>query len=122
MPPSPALPHAPCLLAPAPSPGALRPSDIYGGPHGVLAQLDRLIAIFGAQASWRLYSASVLLLYEGAARGAGEAAVSVALVDFAHAFSVGSGSSGDGAPTGRDENVLAGLHGLRRAVQELLAS
>lgn len=59
------------------------------------------------QREFLFYSASVLIVYEGDAGAAGEAHVSVRLIDFAHAFpSCGA----------RDENCLEGVESLRGAL------
>lgn len=59
----------------------------------------------------RLYSASVLLLYD-AAEG-GDCTCEVALVDFAHAFQAPQ------APLGRDENVIGALDILEQLLSQL---
>lgn len=87
----------------------LRPQDVFGGANGALAQLQALEEVFRAQTAFNLYSASLLLCYDGMAETAGEANVSVKLIDFAHAFEV------DGQ---RDENFLTGLQSLIRHVQQ----
>ena len=59
------------------------------------------------QREFLFYSASVLLIYEGDAAAAGQAKVSVRLIDFAHTFpSCGA----------RDENCLEGMESLRGAL------
>jgi len=81
----------------------LRPADVYGGDQGVVAQLRALESWFQVQKEFHLYSASLLFLYEGDARGAEETNVRVRLVDFAHTFAVG-GDTGNGNGGGSDLN------------------
>jgi 1D-myo-inositol-tetrakisphosphate 5-kinase/inositol-polyphosphate multikinase len=83
----------------------LKPSDVYGGAGGAVAQLEDLAAWFRLQREFRFYSASVLILYEGDASDAGGAAVRVRLVDFAHTFQTDERGKGD-------DNFLAGLLSL----------
>jgi hypothetical protein len=107
----------------------LRPSDVYGGDQGVVAQLKALESWFQVQTEFHLYSASLLLLYEGDARGAEETNVRVRLVDFAHTFALGSGGGatkdGNSDTEGEeeeqqkkrdrndiDENFLGGLRAI----------
>jgi hypothetical protein len=73
-----------------------------------------MAAVFRTQTSYHLFSASVLLLYEGAARCAAEARVAVRLIDFAHAFPAGMHEGGP------DANFLAGLEGLIAALEEVV--
>jgi hypothetical protein len=102
----------------------LRPADVYGGEQGAVAQLKALESWFQVQKEFQLYSASLLLLYEGDAHGPEETNVRVRLVDFAHTFAVGqsnntpstSGEGNDGVNGGGgpsegniDENFLGGL-------------
>lgn len=105
----------------------IRPADVYGGDQGVVAQLRALESWFQVQKEFHLYSASLLLLYEGDAHGPEETNVRVRLVDFAHTFALGQNqnqSQDDGsgatlttpgttAPNDSegvvDENFLAGL-------------
>lgn len=56
------------------------PKDIYGGPHGAIAQLAGLADWFEHQREFCFYSSSVLIIYEGAASSADAAAVSIRLV------------------------------------------
>lgn len=56
------------------------PKDIYGGPHGAIAQLAGLADWFEHQREFCFYSSSVLIIYEGAATSADAAAVSIRLV------------------------------------------
>ena len=112
--------------------GGLRAVDVYGGPHGVVRQLEQLEQWVSHQTEFQFFSSSVLILYEGSSTG-GEALdslnalnVSVRLVDFAHTFvhelqcrgGVDGVDGVDGVqPTmrsERDENFLKGLRGLRR--------
>ncbi|KAL4424338.1 hypothetical protein ABPG75_001639 [Micractinium tetrahymenae] len=115
----------------------LRPSDVYGGPGGAIAQLEALESWFAMQRDFHFYSSSVLVLYEGGAASPEGAKVRVRLVDFAHTFFQGealsrSASASDGGaapaperPAGsgnaadlgrqrrrRDTNFLAGLRAL----------
>ncbi|GBG00134.1 inositol polyphosphate multikinase beta-like [Raphidocelis subcapitata] len=87
--------------------GLLAPGDVFAP---ALRELRALAALFESQSAYHLYSSSVLLLYEGAARSPAEAHVGVRLIDFAHAFPAGV------HPGGRDDNFLAGLRGLIAAV------
>ncbi len=56
----------------------------------VIHKLRALLSIFNEQTAWRFHSTSLLVIYEGARRVASamgtEGRVSVALVDFAHAY------------------------------------
>ena len=113
----------------------LRPADVYGGPQGAVAQLQALASWFELQSEFHLYSASLLILYEGDARGPEEANVRVRLVDFAHTFQTnpdddddddcnGGGGGVDEVPidsqppapqsslSGIDENFLGGLRAI----------
>lgn len=108
--------------------GGLRPVDVYGGPHGVLRQLEQLEQWASHQTEFRFFSSSVLILYEGGCsleaegdeeRGDEVAAnlnVSVRLVDFAHTFvhELNDLNDMDSMRFERDENFLKGLRGLRR--------
>lgn len=96
----------------------LRPADVYGGDQGVVAQLRALESWFKVQKEFHLFSASLLLLYEGDAHGPEETNVRVRLVDFAHTFAVG-GNSDDGGAENKshsegdiDENFLGGLRAI----------
>jgi len=70
--------------------------------------------LFEHQTSYHFFSASVLLLYEGAAQSAADASVAVRLIDFAHAFPA------DVHGGGPDANCLAGLRGLIAAIEQVL--
>ena len=85
--------------------------NVYGGPRGALAQLRELEEWFESQTEFHFFSASVLILYEGAAKRAEDAHVQVKLVDFAHTY------WGVGA---RDDNFLGGIRALRGALSETL--
>jgi Inositol polyphosphate kinase len=95
----------------------LRPSDVYGGDQGAVAQLQALESWFQVQKEFHLYSASLLLLYEGDAHGPEETNVRVRLVDFAHTFAVGGGGTNDDKNQKKessiDENFLSGLRALK---------
>ena len=85
--------------------------DVYGGPRGALAQLRELEEWFESQTEFHFFSASVLILYEGAAKRAEDAHVQVKLVDFAHTYwDVGA----------HDDNFLGGIRALRGAVSDAL--
>jgi 1D-myo-inositol-tetrakisphosphate 5-kinase/inositol-polyphosphate multikinase len=78
-----------------------------------------LARVYEAQASWHFFSASLLVVYEGAAAHPDQADPRVTLIDFAHTFPV----VGDGAasgPSGRDQNFLDGLTSLTRVLQDLV--
>ncbi|KAL4431979.1 hypothetical protein ABPG77_000246 [Micractinium sp. CCAP 211/92] len=77
----------------------LRPSDVYGGPGGAIAQLEALESWFAVQRDFRFYSSSVLVLYEGGAASPEGAKVRVRLVDFAHTFFQGEPRSPRAATT-----------------------
>jgi hypothetical protein len=119
-------PDAAARRALAPS-GALRPGDVL---RPVLRQLQALEGVFARQARYQLYSASVLLTYEGEAAAAEEARVQLRLVDFAHVFSSCAGSAEVLRPGGAvahsegqvDENFLQGLRGLMGCVEQCLAA
>ena len=86
-------------------------ADVYGGPRGALAQLRALEAWFESQTDFHFFSASVLILYEGAAKRAEDAHVQVKLVDFAHTYwGVGK----------RDDNFLGGIRALADALADAL--
>ena len=51
-----------------------------------LAQLRKLLAHFDRQTTWRFHSTSLLMIYESETPGARRLRVSLALVDFAHAY------------------------------------
>jgi 1D-myo-inositol-tetrakisphosphate 5-kinase/inositol-polyphosphate multikinase len=85
----------------------LAPADVL---EPALRELRGLAALFESQSAYHFYSASVLLVYEGAARSMAAARVAVRLIDFAHAFPAGA------HPGGRDDNALAGLRGLAAAL------
>lgn len=68
----------PCSLLTGPCPPSLlllaaeqglNPADVYGGPAGAVAQLRALEAWFDVQRDYAFYSSSLLLIYEGDARG-----------------------------------------------------
>ena len=63
----------------------------------------------------RLYSVSVLLLYDAAKAGESTSETDVFLVDFAHSFHAPQ------APRGRDDNVVAALESLNQVLSELAA-
>ena len=88
--------------------GALFPREVLGP---ALAELRALAAVAERQSAYHFFSASVLLLYEGAACGAPEARVSVRLIDFAHAFPAGVHCAGP------DANFHAGILGLAAAIE-----
>jgi hypothetical protein len=88
--------------------------------------------VFEAQACWHFFSASLLVVYEGAARGASEARPTVTLIDFAHTFACAGATNAEGSdadacaspeprPSGRDENFLAGLRSLMSMLQQVAA-
>ncbi|CAL5229779.1 g13168 [Coccomyxa viridis] len=91
----------------------LRPSDIYAGPSGAIAQLQQLAAWFQVQQDFCFYSSSVLIIYEGDAETAEEANVSVCLVDFAHTFPSGGQ---------RDANFIKGLSALMSTLSVVACS
>jgi hypothetical protein len=93
--------------------GALTPADVFAP---VLEQLRGMAAVFRRQAGYHFFSASVLMLYEGAAQTAGEARASVRLIDFAHAFPAAAHGG-----AGPDTNFLGGLTGLIAAIEEVVA-
>jgi 1D-myo-inositol-tetrakisphosphate 5-kinase/inositol-polyphosphate multikinase len=97
-----------------PPAGAHGATAIYGGQQGILAQLQRLDSAFQRQQRWHLYSASVLLVYEGDAAAGAQLGVRAWLVDFAHAFDVGSSR-------GPDRNFVQGLTGLQQQLQGVVA-
>ena len=90
----------------------MRPSDVYGGASGAIAQLESLLSWFESQTDFHFYSASVLILYEGDAQGADDANVRVRLVDFAHTFSTDRESGDEYVVSGKDENFTNGLKSL----------
>ena len=81
----------------------------------VCDQLGELADDFRRQTSYRFFSASALVLYEGAARSAAETRVVVRLIDFAHAFPTALPQVSDS--DGPDDNTLAGLTALREACE-----
>lgn len=87
----------------------LRPSDVYGGSTGAVAQLQSLLSWFEIQEDFHFYSASILILYEGDAEGSSDANVRVRLVDFAHTF-----STEDALVIGKDKNFTRGLKAVMR--------
>ncbi|KAL6766388.1 hypothetical protein ACKKBG_A35830 [Auxenochlorella protothecoides x Auxenochlorella symbiontica] len=89
----------------------LHPQHVFGGPHGAVAQLQTLLSWVDVQRSFRFYSSSILLLYEGDAQDAEGAAVRVRLVDFAHSFRTNSSA--------RDDNFLLGLTSLMQRMRRV---
>jgi hypothetical protein len=53
-----------------------------------LEQLQAIAMTFEQQHTWHFFSASLLVVYEGAARTAAEARARVRMIDFAHSFRV----------------------------------
>lgn len=106
--------------------GYLSLTQLLQGEGMLLEQLQCLWAVAARQDKWHLYSSSLLLLYEGAARCPTEAKPRLRIVDFAHAFPVRE-SSGPASATatvatsaaahGVDVNFLAGLDGLIESLQ-----
>ena len=101
----------------------LRPVDVYGGPNGVIRQLEQIEEWVQLQNEFSFFSSSILVMYEGlSGRRDGSDVqhlpnVSVRLVDFAHTFVHGYREKDDrpvDAPRQRDENFLKGLRGFRR--------
>lgn len=103
----------------------LRPIDVYGGPGGVIHQLEQLEEWFQLQNEFSFFSSSILVLYEGLAGEKGEhdgdlhhaPNVTVRLVDFAHTFVhryCEDGRQAADAHRQRDDNFLKGLRGFRR--------
>eukprot|EP00890_Picochlorum_soloecismus_P000422 jgi/Picsp_1/1380/NSC_04859-R1_inositol polyphosphate multikinase alpha len=88
----------------------LKPIDVYGGPDGVVKQLELLEEWFELQTEFKFFSSSILILYEGDATGSSGTNVSVRLVDFAHTF---CNSQGHEEKSLLDENFLGGLSALR---------
>lgn len=119
------LPHSPHPAAA----GVLSLQGICTGPDGLLAQLQSLAHVFEQQTCWHLFSASLLLVYEGAAGCPADARLRVRLIDFAHAFTTVASSRGaaggdEEAPAaaagpvrGPDQNFLDGLVSLIKALQ-----
>ena len=85
---------------------------MFGGTTGVVSQLERLVSCFENQRSFVFFAASVLVVYEGAARSVEEVCVQLRLVDFAHSF-----PSPQGQP---DVNVSAALQGLLARLRAML--
>jgi hypothetical protein len=81
------------------------------------AELRAAAAVAARPAAYHAYSASALLLYEGAARAPADARVRLRLIDFAHAFPAGSHPG----CRGPDANLRAGLEGLAAALDEAAA-
>ena len=99
----------------------LRPIDVYGGPDGVIRQLEQIEEWVKLQNEFSFFSSSILVMYEGLAGKSSDMQhapnVSVRLVDFAHTFVHGYRERDDrpvDAPRQRDENFLKGLRGFRR--------
>ena len=101
----------------------LRPIDVYGGPDGVIRQLEKIEEWVQLQNEFSFFSSSILVMYEGLSGSQSGSDVehapnvSVRLVDFAHTFVHGyHGQDGRplDAPRQRDENFLKGLRGFRR--------
>lgn len=80
-----------------------------------MEQLNALAEDFKGQTSYRFFSASALIMYDGSARSGEETRVAVRLIDFAHAFPIASHREGE---QGVDNNTLAGLTGLIAACEQ----
>jgi hypothetical protein len=100
----------------------------------LLEQLQQLAELAAGQDCWHMFSASLLVVYEGSARTAQEARLATRLIDFAHTFPTTKAKqqlqhdlsreeapvvSGDG-PCGVDENFLAGLRSLIQVLRQTL--
>ncbi|KAL3685612.1 hypothetical protein R1sor_003634 [Riccia sorocarpa] len=95
------------------NPDAAFAASVYGGPHGVLAQLRVLEEWFKTQTSYSFKSTSVLIIYQSGdieAEGEGKRKVAVKLVDFAHTL--------DGK--GIDENFLGGLQSFMGIISSIV--
>jgi hypothetical protein len=117
------------------SAGWLRLPDLLLGPGMLLEQLQQLAELAAGQDCWHMFSASLLVVYEGSARTAQEARLATRLIDFAHTFPTAQykqqqqqqvfskgevpAASGDG-PCGVDENFLAGLCSLIQVLRQVL--
>jgi hypothetical protein len=115
--------------------GRLCLSDLLLGPGMLLEQLQQLDELAAGQDCWHMFSASLLVVYEGSAHTAQEVRLATRLIDFAHTFptakfrqwqqqqDVSGGEapvvSGDG-PCGVDENLLAGLRSLIQVLRQTL--
>jgi hypothetical protein len=120
--------------------------DLLLGPSMLLEQLQALADLAAGQDCWHMFSASLLVVYEGSARTAQEARLAIRLIDFAHTFPTAKANkqqqveqqqqqqhlpststscegqellSADG-PRGVDENFAAGLRSLIRLLQQTL--
>lgn len=93
--------------------GALTASDVF---EPMLRELRAMAKVFEHQQYYHFYSASVLLLYEGAAKCAADARPAVSLIDFAHTFPA---DAHDGGP---DLNFLAGLKGLITTIEAVIST
>jgi cytochrome c biogenesis protein ResB len=116
------------------SAGWLRLPDLLLGPGMLLDQLQQLAELASGQDCWHMFSASLLVVYEGSARTAQEARLATRLIDFAHTFPTvqyrqqqqqdvsqeeAPVVSGDG-PCGVDANFLAGLRSLIQVLRQTL--
>jgi hypothetical protein len=110
--------------------GALSPADVLAPVLRELAGLRAALLAPGG-VGFRLFSASALIVYEGAATRAEDARPRVVLVDFAHAFptsdrGAAGGTGGENndetnAPlAGPDANTAAGVEGLMAAIESAL--
>lgn len=101
--------------------GAATPATVFGGAAGAAAQLRALAAWAASQTAFAFYSASVLIVYEGAAGLEGEEegeggdgpAPAVRLCDFAHTYCP--------CPPALDSNFAAGLTSLIAALDAVAA-
>jgi len=87
-------------------------SDVYGGTHGAIAQLQELKAWFEEQKFYHFFSASVLIVYEGEP-SVDARTVAVKLVDFAHVLY---------DQDAIDENFLVGLNALIKMLSNIVES
>eukprot|EP00879_Flechtneria_rotunda_P024184 GHRR01025632.1.p1 GENE.GHRR01025632.1~~GHRR01025632.1.p1 ORF type:complete len:280 (+),score=86.93 GHRR01025632.1:597-1436(+) len=105
--------------------GYLTLKGLTTGSGMLLPQLQQLAKVFQHQKCWHFYSASLLVVYEGAARTAAEARLVLKLIDFAHTFpleprntlSAESALGGVAGPAGVDDNFLSGLNSLINTLQ-----
>mmetsp|Transcript_7397 Transcript_7397/g.18991 ORF Transcript_7397/g.18991 Transcript_7397/m.18991 type:complete len:101 (-) Transcript_7397:155-457(-) len=88
---------------------AVSAADIYGVAIKALEPIEQW---FATQEDYCFYGCSVLLTYEGTAKTAEDAKVSVRLIDFAHSF------DGQGK---KDENFLGGLRNVMKMMREVIA-
>jgi hypothetical protein len=90
--------------------GADRTASVAAGVQTAIRKLQQTYAI---APNIRLYSASVMMLFDGDIR---DAPAKVSIIDFAHAYYNVNHEGGDSTDPSFDDNALLGLHSLSRFI------